>query len=227
MPYTRKTTTVRRRPYKKRKYAKKKTKKYNNGITFLKLRSVSLLPDQMYVKLRYVESISKSGLNWSHVLTLNGLYDPNISGSGHQPMGFDQWISFYARYEVLGSSMNATVLNDTSVSFRASLYPSTSSTPLSAGDAREQPYALTRYVGHAAGGNGMVIFKKYMSMRKLEGRNTDSVNYTGNSAANPTDTNYWILNAAALDGVSMTTAFLDINLVYYVKFYDRHSLVGS
>lgn len=31
----------------------------------------------------------------------NGMYDPYASGSGHQPMGFDQWMTFYNHYTVV------------------------------------------------------------------------------------------------------------------------------
>lgn len=36
----------------------------------------------------------------------NGLYDPNTTGFGHQPYGFDQWSALYRTYHVISSSVS-------------------------------------------------------------------------------------------------------------------------
>lgn len=36
----------------------------------------------------------------NHVFRINSIYDPNQSGAGHQPMGYDQWGNYYNRYVV-------------------------------------------------------------------------------------------------------------------------------
>ncbi len=33
-------------------------------------------------------------------MRLNSLYDPNATGTGHQPYGYDQWAALYGRYKV-------------------------------------------------------------------------------------------------------------------------------
>lgn len=40
----------------------------------------------------------------------NSLYDPNYSGTGHQPFGFDQIAAFYNHYDVLSSTIKITML---------------------------------------------------------------------------------------------------------------------
>lgn len=34
------------------------------------------------------------------VFSLNGLFDPDVSGAGHQPRGFDQWMALFKRFKV-------------------------------------------------------------------------------------------------------------------------------
>ncbi len=35
-----------------------------------------------------------------YVFRLNSLYDPDLTGTGHQPYGFDQFAALYSRYKV-------------------------------------------------------------------------------------------------------------------------------
>lgn len=39
----------------------------------------------------------------------NGLYDPNTTGGGHQPLYFDQMTALYNHYHVIGSSITVTI----------------------------------------------------------------------------------------------------------------------
>jgi len=43
-----------------------------------------------------------------HAWHVNSLYDPDASGTGHQPKGFDQWTQFFTHYCVLGSKITVT-----------------------------------------------------------------------------------------------------------------------
>lgn len=67
-------------------------------------RFLPIFPNMCTKKLRYSETVNLSavsGVLSSLVYTMSGLYDPNISGTGHQPMGFDQIMMFYEHYHVL------------------------------------------------------------------------------------------------------------------------------
>lgn len=67
-------------------------------------------PHHRVVKLRYVHAQSFSaGSAFNNALSIaaNGCYDPDQTGGGHQPLGFDQWSQFYNHYVVLGSKITA------------------------------------------------------------------------------------------------------------------------
>lgn len=64
----------------------------NRGITFA---------DRQLVRLGYFSQVSISGaISGDQVYNLNGCFDPDQSGTGHQPGGYDQWAALYSRYLV-------------------------------------------------------------------------------------------------------------------------------
>lgn len=54
-----------------------------------------------------------TGLSVSHVFSANGLYDPDITGTGTQPGGFDQMMIFYEHYTVYRARLIVTFRNYT------------------------------------------------------------------------------------------------------------------
>lgn len=43
----------------------------------------------------------------------NGIFDPSVSGTGHQPMGFDQMMLMYEHFAVLRSTITLTGMGNT------------------------------------------------------------------------------------------------------------------
>jgi hypothetical protein len=71
-------------------------------------------PRSMRCNHRYVGLISVNpaiGSVGVYQFSANGLYDPDITGTGHQPMGFDQLCTYYNHYEVVRSVIRATAVN--------------------------------------------------------------------------------------------------------------------
>lgn len=67
----------------------------------------------MKVTLRYCETVSVSpsgGVLSSYIFRANGIFDPNYTGTGHQPMGRDTWATLYNHYLVTGSRVKVDYL---------------------------------------------------------------------------------------------------------------------
>jgi len=123
MPYSRKTYRKKRTYSKKSKsYAPKK--RYTKRLTSSSVPR-SLMPDQYKRTLTYVDKISLDGgiggTPSSWFFSCNSLYDPDRTGTGHQPRGFDQIMPMFDHYVVIASKMVATVVSrsDTAVNGRA------------------------------------------------------------------------------------------------------------
>lgn len=63
-------------------------------------------PDSRIITMRYCESFSIDGgigTPASYLFRANSIFDPNYSGTGHQPYGHDQIAALYNHYEVVKS----------------------------------------------------------------------------------------------------------------------------
>lgn len=76
------------------------------------IRSLSApVPARMCVRMRYASTFSlnpgAAGVAATQVFSCNGCYDPDITGVGHQPLGFDQLLGLYKYYVVPKSQITA------------------------------------------------------------------------------------------------------------------------
>lgn len=106
MPYVSKTKKTRRRYHKgKKRYAKRRM------LSFTK----APIPNKFATKLRYADQVNMdpgaAGVAAVLVLSANGLYDPNISQTGHQPRGFDQWMTMFDHYCVIGAKLTCRFIS--------------------------------------------------------------------------------------------------------------------
>lgn len=66
--------------------------------------TVGGMPLRKFVKLNYFEQLvftpNLSGAQSSYAFNLASAFDPNFTGTGHQPLGYDQFAAFYKQYRV-------------------------------------------------------------------------------------------------------------------------------
>jgi len=71
----------------------------------------ALLKKKMMVKLRYVDTVSLnagSAAIVNHNFSANGIFDPDTTGTGHQPLLHDEYALLYSRYRVTSSTIKVT-----------------------------------------------------------------------------------------------------------------------
>lgn len=71
-------------------------------------------PERKLVRLKYTETITLdpgAGAAVVNYFSCNGMFDPNITGTGHQPLGYDQWQALYESYQVLSAKIKVTPVN--------------------------------------------------------------------------------------------------------------------
>ena len=80
-----------------------RTKKFITGRT--------LRANMRYAEGVTVTSAAVSKTVGTHVFSANGLYDPNYTGIGHQPRGFDQLMALYDHYTVTNARITVRFTN--------------------------------------------------------------------------------------------------------------------
>lgn len=75
------------------------------------------LPKRKRVTMRYVDYVQLDGTgavggNVSHIYRANSIYDPDQTGTGHQPMGHDLYAGLYEHYSVVRSAIKCTFYMD-------------------------------------------------------------------------------------------------------------------
>lgn len=75
-----------------------------------------LFPPRFKKRLLYAEVALQvqgaAGLLGNYFFSANGMFDPNITGTGHQPMGFDQMMLMYNHYTVVSSKITVVAANN-------------------------------------------------------------------------------------------------------------------
>lgn len=233
MPYARKNK-IKRVAYKKR--PRRNVKK---GPTTMRLTRGSPCADTAIVKLRYVDNFTFSsgiGIATHYTFRANGIYDPNYTGTGHQPMGFDQWNNFYSKWVVIGSRIKVTVWsNGTSASADAGMVGVVLQNEVSSvtdiTTLRERNFGRFKALTNASGSAASRTVSCNYSPRKHFGIPKNEVEddqYTGTASADPSRQGYyscyWLPVASSVtDNAIYGTAEIE----YIVKYFDRHDLSGS
>jgi hypothetical protein len=205
-------------------------------------RSLQLIcPAAMRVPIKYscrLALLSAIGVYVEHNFTGNGLFDPDVTGTGTQPTGFDQWMAFFQRYRVIASHFRARVINPTAATNAAamadiSIVPTNTTTAFANSDiAGSQPYARRNLVNEIGmGPNGPARLEASMETDLILGTSRDAViseeNYSGTASANPSNLWYWRLTQEPADLASNSTGIYEIEITYLVDFYERQINVAS
>ncbi len=176
-----------------------------------------------------------TGLPVTYIFTANGLYDPNITGSGHQPMGFDQMMALFDQYVVTRSSITVTYRPHGSICMGVSLSPDASAYTSSPGLVEN---GLSKYFcssGIATEvGEGFRRITLHCDVRGYFGPKTsremlNNPNLIGTAASNPTEQVYFFVNAWQGIGIAGGGINVDFEavLAYDAIFFEPRKLGPS
>lgn len=191
-----------------RKYRKKTNKRRRRRK---KPRRISLggFPRTKMVRLRYVQQIRLNATPTAPAVVAfraNSLYDPYVSGVGHQPANFDRLSAIYQNFTVLGSRIRCTNINPETVAISgiqgvllaadpnaiAEIYLATGITSTGADSVMEQSLQGNKLQSYGTRTGAQVtplVIKNYFSAKKFFHRTASAVISSGNCShtalANP------------------------------------------
>lgn len=227
--------------------ARMRTMKKNR---FFRLYRNPLAKDRQFAVLHYnttasinpnAEALSGAVLQYS----ANSLYDPDVTGIGHQPMYFDNYASVYWRYRVNYAKITVTVVNHdvntaTSGEVTDTLYPNyayklfimrdatnnTNEYPTNINDLIEESGAQTkwRFCGPSLTGK-LPKLSHYCSPHQIANKSFKDDSLAATIATNPTSAAYFYIGLASADGVTNPPAvYVNIKITYWAEFFDRRAI---
>jgi len=223
----------------KRNGTKKSAITSGNGMSAslakVSLSTMPVFPATIKKSLRYADAFSftaTSGAVTNYVLRANDLFDPDLSGGGHQPMGFDQLMTWYNHFCVFESKLTA-VFRQTSGTFQPTvcIRVDGSPTPLTVFDRIVEEGGL---VIDTLGASGSATDTKELVLKldiaKLQGVSrkamTSDSTLRGDAATSPIELTYFHIVVWDSAGVS-STVWVDFILEQTAHFMEPRDLTES
>jgi len=188
-----------------------------------------LIPPSFRATLSYTEPVSISG-NTGAVGTyswrINDLYDPNLTGTGHQPLGFDQYMLLYNKFRVMNCTWELQLIGAVAphcaVGVVCQNHQPTSLGPVGLWERDECQF---RILSQYTTGQPTTVIRGSENMARLQG--TTEAQYKGS------DTNFGISSASPTELMTLTCQIVDasagsntvvvygvVKLSYDTMFYD-------
>lgn len=192
----------------------------------------SLVPARKTIKLVYTSDTKTPTSNTSIIWNdwaLNGMYDPDVTGVGHQPLGFDQMALLYQRYRVHGCMMimEGQVLTAGTAACILMGYDDLNVKPATLTDAKESK----QYKCVISNNERPFKISRYIPISVASGRTSKQINnednFVGTFVSNPPDIIYGHTGFINLDGSYTTAGYYRVTLVYYATLFDLVTLAGS
>jgi hypothetical protein len=169
-----------------------------------------LFPARTTKTLRYSGNFglsSTSGVVASYVLRANDLFDPDFTGTGHQPMGFDQMMVFYNHFCVTHARLVVTAKAATGTASTVAVRVDASSTPLTVIDQIIEFGGLVQVELESIGNFGAnKVLELRASIPKLQGVSMSAMTadptLRGDAATSPTEISYFHIQCWNAAGVT-------------------------
>jgi len=188
----------------------------------------TLVPDRLITKFSYKDNVNLTDVLsfGTKIFRLNSIYDPDLDlVNGHQPLGYDQWATFYNKYRVYKAVVRATIMNNQNGGIQCAIVPFNSNQPIDLNDSLfEQPHAVTKT---AAGASGMskVVLTKVVDIPRIVGQSHAQYKANEQAAAdyngNPLEQIYCLIAARSVNDAAGVSAIAVVDITYYVELYDR------
>jgi hypothetical protein len=180
------------------------------------------------VKLKYADLITLApGATYAqYTFRGNSLFDPDYTGTGHQPRYFDQWSAFYQKYKVLSSSIRVSVSNYSATGgVICVIVPHTDILTLTSySSAAEQPrMKRTEQLPVSTRMGALNTIRHGITTQAVCGLSSAQVSsedWSATVGSNPLQVWYWNLGffGAASNNVSVS---FDVELEFVALLYDR------
>lgn len=185
-------------------------------------------PDRIMARLSYhdMRRINPGGgaTYLDTVYEVNNAFDPEYSGAGHQPRGFDSLAALYNRYRVYRTVADVEVRQRASHGVLGACVPNNVSTALTSADV---PLELNRAVYIPVTGSSQPVSRVRTTIDMPAILGQTRAQYAANDnvmslvTGNPNEPIYLHVYIAQVDGATALDVEISVTLQLEVEFFDR------
>jgi len=190
-------------------------------------RSLNPIAQNYICKLKYCTAVNTDG-SGRYTFNLNSLFDPDLTGVGHQPYGYDQLAVLYNRYRVIGTSWHITCLKQSAPVVLAALPANETTAITNCSEMRENP--RSKFINQNPG-SAVKILSGYTSIPSLVGRSKAQYmsddRYQADVGSSPAEFARLNILANSSADVALAGEPLQVTLEFMVEFFDLKHLAQS
>lgn len=192
-------------------------------------RSLQPYAQRYICRLKYQQNVVITGPGClEYQFNLNSVWDPDLSGVGHQPYGYDQLAAIYNRYRVIATAWRITCVSSAS-NYYICTYPANDLVTVNnINRAGELPRAVTKVVTP----NDTITTRGRIAIPGLVGRTKQQYmaddRYQSLISSNPQEQCVLrVFTQACLGPTDNMSGILNVTLVYLTEFFDMNTLNQS
>lgn len=191
------------------------------------IRSMPFFGYKVRKLLNYYSSgtvTSGAGTASSYVFAANGMFDPDITSTGGQPMSFDQAMAFFNHYTVHNSRIRVTFMSNSSV-LRISVGLFVSGSPVATTNIEqllENGDGAFQVLEYAGAYGGTATFSRKLNVGKFQSVRDvmDDPNMRGDATSNPAELAYYHLIVYNPASVATVTCDFQALIEYDATFHE-------
>jgi hypothetical protein len=169
----------------------------------------------------------------TNVFSANGLYDPDITGAGHQPMGWDELIELYDHGVVKHARIEVQLQPQPTCVYGVSVVGSTTvpyTDPLGFIESAHTSWQMADHYYSTAGGLRAITLTQSVDIAKFLGVKDlmDGREFASDNGSNPSEGVFFMVWAAASDGSTdpISTNFI-VKITYESMMVEPRHLAQS
>jgi len=209
------------------------TRPMKAGLNFPMANRGLMIKHRYHVAIGGQKPLDGGGASLVYQIRGNGMFDPDVTGAGHQPRGYDETNVYYAKWIVRASKIRVQFDSGSEAAHHIghlALRAHDDSEPTATGQTtiHERGGFKTKSYGPNTSKIGRVYIKDYKSSARVFGVTPNVIasedSYHGTSAVDPSRQWFWsvYLQKQAFGGASQAaTGTITIDVTYYAQYFIR------
>jgi hypothetical protein len=197
----------------------------------------SPMPDRFYTSLNYnqLNAITTAGIGVPSLQSfrINSIFDPDLTGVGHQPLGHDEFTPFYTKYTVTGVRYTVTFSNQSTTDYAdvaVVLRPNTNGYGLMS-TVLESSYCRSAVIGPETGTGNIKKISGAITVAKIRGVPESKVindnDYSALIGATPALQPTLQIYVENQNTAVAITVNVRTDITYFVQLFDRRVITQS